>query len=469
MTEPRNEPMDELLRKTTEAAIAYLRELPDRHVGPRQKAVEVANRLRVPLPDAGEDPWTVVERMARDVEPGLVGMAGPRYFGFVIGGAVPASVSADWMTAAWDQNAFGVAMAPAAAAAERVAGEWMLDLLGLPAEASVGLPTGAGLANAVGIAAGRHAVLQRAGWDVEARGLFGAPEIEVIAGVEAHATIDTALAYLGLGRERVTRVPVDGQGAMRAEALADAASAAAAGGRPLIVCAQAGNVNTGAFDPFDPIANAVATHGNAWMHVDGAFGLWAAVLPEKRHLLAGVERANSWATDAHKWLNVGYDCGFVAVREREAHEQAMAARAAYLMTEEADPGNRVLDSSRRARGFVLYATLRSLGRDGIRELVDRCCRLAERMAGRLAAEPGVSVLNDVVLNQVLVRFGDDDEHTRAVIAAVQAGGEAWMGGTVWHDVAAMRISVSNWMTTEADIDRTADAIVAAHRAAPVAT
>jgi glutamate/tyrosine decarboxylase-like PLP-dependent enzyme len=381
----------------------------------------------------------------------------------VIGCALPASVAADWMTAAWDQNAFGLAMAPGAAAAERVAGEWMLDLLGLPADASVGLPTGAGLANAVGIAAGRHAVLARAGWDVEARGLYGAPEIEVIAGAEAHATVDTALAYLGLGRERVTRVPVDGQGAMRADALADAV--AAARGRPAIVCAQAGNVNTGAFDPFGPIADAVAAHDNAWLHVDGAFGLWAAVVPRLRPHVADVDRADSWATDAHKWLNVGYDCGFVAIRDREAHEQAMAARAAYLLPGEADPGNRVLDSSRRARGFVLYATLRSLGRDGVRELVDRCCRLATRMAERLAAEPGVSVLNDVQLNQVLVRFGDDDEHTRAVIAAVQASGEAWMGGTVWHDVAAMRISVSNWMTTEADIDRTADAILAAHRTA----
>jgi glutamate/tyrosine decarboxylase-like PLP-dependent enzyme len=338
----------------------------------------------------------------------------------------------------------------------------MLDLLGLPAEASTGLPTGAGLANAVGIAAGRHRVLARAGWDVEARGLYDAPEIEVIAGEEAHATIDTSLAYLGLGRERVTRVPVDGQGAMRADAVAEAFAEARR--RPVIVCAQAGNVNTGAFDPFRAIADAVAAHDNAWMHVDGAFGLWAAVLPEKRHLVAGVERADSWATDAHKWLNVGYDCGFVAVRDREAHERAMAARAAYLMSDESDPGNRVLDSSRRARGFVLYATLRSLGRDGVRQLVDRCCRLATRMAERLAAEPGVSVLNEVQLNQVLVRFDDDDAHTREVVAAVQAEGTAWMGGTVWHGQAAMRISVSNWMTTEADIDRTAEAILAAHRA-----
>jgi glutamate/tyrosine decarboxylase-like PLP-dependent enzyme len=462
MGEPKDVSMDELLRKTTEVALAWLRELPDRPVVYREDATAVSERLRVPLPDASEDPWAVVERLARDADPGLVASAGPRYFGFVIGGAVPASLAADWLTATWDQNANGLVMSPAAVAAERVAGEWMLDLLGLPAEASTGLPTGAGLANAVGIAAGRHAVLSRAAWDVEARGLYGAPEIEVIAGEEAHATIDTALAYLGLGRERVTRVAVDGQGAIRADALADAVSAT--GDRPVIVCAQAGNVNTGAFDPFGAMADAVAAHPNAWLHVDGAFGLWAAVLPEKRHLVAGVERADSWATDAHKWLNVGYDCGFVAVRDREAHERAMAARAAYLMSDESDPGNRVLDSSRRARGFVLYATLRSLGRDGVRELVDRCCRLATRMAERLAAEPGVSVLNEVQLNQVLVRFDDDDARTREVVAAVQAEGTSWMGGTVWHGQAAMRISVSNWMTTEADIDRTAEAILAAHRA-----
>jgi glutamate/tyrosine decarboxylase-like PLP-dependent enzyme len=453
--------MDELLRKTAEMAQAYLRTLPDRTVGNREDLVTVAERLRVPLPEGPEDPWTVVERMARDVEPGLVTSAGPRYFGFVIGGAVPASVAADWMTATWDQNANGLAMSPAAAAAERVAGEWMLDLLGLPSDASHGLPTGAGLANAVGIAAGRHAVLARAGWDVEAQGLFDAPEIAVVVGEEAHATVHLSLGYLGLGRERVVRVPVDGQGAIRADALASVLADLA--DRPVIVATQAGNVNTGAFDPFGPIADAVDAHANAWMHVDGAFGLWAAVLPEKRHMVAGVERADSWATDAHKWLNVGYDCGFVAVRDREAHVGAMAPQAAYLLATTDDPTNAVMDSSRRARGFVLYAALRSLGREGVCELVDRCCRLARRMADRLAEEPGISVLNDVNLNQVLVRFGDDDAKTRSVITAVQAGGEAWMGGTVWHGMAAMRISVSNWMTTETDIDRTVDAILAAHR------
>jgi glutamate/tyrosine decarboxylase-like PLP-dependent enzyme len=290
--------------------------------------------------------------------------------------------------------------------------------------------------------------------------LYGAPEIAVVVGDEAHATLLTALQYLGLGRERLTRVATDEQGRMRPEPLAAAIRAAA--DRPVLVAAQAGNVNTGAFDPLDAIADAVGEHANAWLHVDGAFGLWAAAVPRLRHLVAGVERADSWATDAHKWLNVGYDCGFVAVRDPAAHRAAMMASAAYLLQGHGnrDPWEYVLDSSRRARGFVLYATLRSLGAAGVRELVDRCCRLAERMAQRLAAHPGVSVLNDVVLNQVLVRFGDD-ERTRQVISRVQADGIAWMGGTTWHDLAAMRISVSNWSTTEADIDRSAAAILRA--------
>ena len=449
---------DPLLARTAALAGEYLDGLPERPVGAREDAIAVAERLRVALPDAGEDPLGVIERMARDVDPGLVASAGPRYFGFVVGGAVPASVAADWLTAVWDQNSAVHALSPAAAAAEQVAGEWMKELLGIPAEASHGLPTGAGLGNTVGMAAARHALLGRIGWDVEERGLYDAPEIAVLIGDEAHATVLTALQYLGLGRGRVTRVAVDEQGRMRADALADALAAAA--GRPALVCAQAGNVNTGAFDPLEPIATAVRGHSNAWLHVDGAFGLWAAAVPRLRHLVAGSDSADSWATDAHKWLNVGYDCGFVAVRDPDAHRSSMASSAAYLM---ASGTNRegweyVLDSSRRARGFALYATLRSLGRDGVRDLVERCCSLATRMADALASVPGAQVLNEVNLNQVLVRFGDDDERTRDVIRRVQQSGEAWMGGTSWHGVAAMRISVSGWNTTEADIDRTVEAI-----------
>ncbi|HJT64688.1 MAG TPA: aminotransferase class V-fold PLP-dependent enzyme [Candidatus Limnocylindria bacterium] len=451
------------LRRAAELSFAFLGELAERHVGARTDGNTIAAALGGPLPEDGEDPVTVIEDMARRLDPGLVATAGPRYFGFVIGGAIPAAVGADWLTAAWDQNAVLHATSPAAAAAELVAGAWMLELLGLPATASVGLPTGAGLGNAVGLAAGRHAVLARAGWDVEARGLYGAPEITVVIGEEAHATVLTALQYLGLGRERVVKVPADEQGRMRADALSEQVANATG---PLLLVAQAGNVNTGAFDPMPAIADAVAAHPNAWIHVDGAFGLWAAVSPRLRHLVVGVDRADSWATDAHKWLNLGYDCGFVAVRDSEAHRAAMSTFASYLMQNQAqrESWDYVLDSSRRARGFALYAALRSLGRSGIQELVERCCDLARHMADRLGAVDGVEVLNEVVLNQVLVRFhaasgGDSDEHTRTVIRLVQEDGTAWMGGTTWKGMAAMRISVSNWSTTVADADRTVDAIL----------
>jgi glutamate/tyrosine decarboxylase-like PLP-dependent enzyme len=438
-------------------ALDYLAALPERHVGPTADAAEVRRRLGTQLPDEGEDAASVVDALAEAVDPGLVATAGPRYFGFVIGGALPAAVAADLLTGAWGQNAGLHALSPAAAAAEQVAGEWMLDLLGLPADASFGLPTGAGLGNAVGLAAGRHAVLARAGWDVELQGLYGAPEIQVVIGDEAHATLLTALQYLGLGRDRVQRVATDEQGRMRVDQLAKLAGNT---DQPLIVAAQAGNVNTGAFDPVGEIAEALVSHGNTWLHVDGAFGLWARVSPELRHLVNGVERADSWSTDAHKWLNAGYDCGFVAVRDPGAHRASMAASAAYLLrSDQRESWEYVLDSSRRARGFALYAALRSLGRSGVRELVERCCRLARRMADQLA-DGGAEVLNDVVLNQVLVRFGDD-EQTSAVIAAVQAGGVAWMGGTSWHGRAAMRISVSNWSTTEADADASVQAILRA--------
>jgi glutamate/tyrosine decarboxylase-like PLP-dependent enzyme len=444
------------MRRAAELGLDYLTSLADRHVGPRADAAALRERLGGPLPEAGTDPTEVIERLSEAAAPGLVASAGPRYFGFVVGGALPAAAAADWLVTAWAQNAALHALSPAAAVAEQVAGQWMLELLDLPRDASFGLPTGAGLGNAVGLAAGRHAVLARADWDVEAKGLYGAPEVRVVIGEDAHATVLTALQYLGLGRDRVTRIPTDAQGRMRA---AEAEAAIARNDGALLVIAQAGNVNSGAFDPVAKLADAVAAHPNAWLHVDGAFGLWAAVSPSLRHLVAGVDRADSWSTDAHKWLNVGYDCGFVAVRDREAHRAAMAATAAYLMpSAERENWEWVLDSSRRARGFTLYAAIRSLGREGVQALVERCCALAGRIADRLRLADGVEVLNDVVLNQVLVRFGDD-ARTRAVITAVQDEGTAWMGGTVWHGVAAMRISVSNWSTTEEDADRTADAIL----------
>jgi glutamate/tyrosine decarboxylase-like PLP-dependent enzyme len=451
------------LRAAAELAYEYLRGLDERHVGALEDADAVRERLGGPMPATGRDPVTVIGELAAAVEPGLVASSGPRYFGFVIGGQLPASAGADWLTTSWTQNAALHALSPAAAGVERVAGEWMLDLLGLPAESSFGFPTGAGLGNAVGLAAARHAVLAREGWDVEARGLYGAPEIRVVVGAEAHATALTALQYLGLGRERVIAVETDDQGRMRADRLADVLAGLTG---PLIVCAQAGNVNTGGFDPIDSIADALAGRANAWLHVDGAFGLWAAAVPRLRHLLLGIERADSWSTDAHKWLNVGYDCGFVAVRDPAAHLAAMSATAAYLMqgSGHRDGWEYVLDSSRRARAFLVYAALRSLGRDGVRALVERCCDLAARMADRLRVAEGVEILNEVVLNQVLVRFhprdgGDAEAFTHTVVARVQADGTAWMGSTIWHGLAAMRISVSNWSTTEADADRTVEAIL----------
>ena len=460
MVDPRYD-LAGLLARTAELSVRYIASLPDRHVGPREDEHVLTERLRVPLPDGPDDPLAVIERMAEQLDRGLVASAGPRYFGFITGGALPASIAADWLTAAWDQNAALSVLSPAAAAAEEVASGWMKGLLGIPGATSHGLTTGAGLANAVGVATARHALLAERGWDVEARGLYGAPEITVIIGDEAHATLLTALQYLGLGRERVTRIPTDDRGAMQSAPLAEAVSAAR--GTPVIVCAQAGNVNTGAVDPLSAIADAVDTHPNAWLHVDGAFGLWASAVPRLRHLVTGVERADSWSTDAHKWLNVGYDSGFVATRDRDAHRAAMAATAPYLVVsgDQREPSEWVLDSSRRARGFALYAVLRSLGRSGVADLIGRCCVLARRMADHLAASPNIRVLNEVHLNQVLVRFFDDDERTRAVIARVQREGVAWMGGTTWRGRAAMRISVSNWATSADDIDRTADAIIRA--------
>jgi glutamate/tyrosine decarboxylase-like PLP-dependent enzyme len=452
------------LRAAAEIGVRYLAELPERHVGSRINASALRERLGGPMPEAGRDPVAVLHELAEAVDPGLVASAGPRYFGFVIGGALPASLATDWLTAVWAQNGALHALSPAASAAEQVAGEWMLDLLGLPSGSSVGFPTGAGLGNAVGLAAGRHALLARSGWDVEAKGLYGAPEINVLIGEEAHATVLTALQYLGLGRERVTSIPNDDQGRMRGDLLREAVGKLSG---PLLVCAQAGNVNTGAFDPLGEIADTLAGRSDAWVHVDGAFGLWASAVPRLRHLLTGIERADSWSTDCHKWLNVGYDCGFVAVRDPEAHRASMAATAAYLLrSDEREPWEYVLDSSRRARGFVVWAALRSLGRTGLVALVERCCALARRIAEGLATSERVEILNEVVLNQVLVRFhpidgGDADAFTRDVIGRAQASGEAWMGGTVWHGMGAMRISVSNWSTTEADADRTVAAILRA--------
>ncbi|HSS77751.1 MAG TPA: aminotransferase class V-fold PLP-dependent enzyme, partial [Thermoanaerobaculia bacterium] len=440
-----------------------------RRVGSAASLGELRATLGGPLPEKGTDARKVIEELARAADPGLVGTAGPRYFGFVIGGHLPAALAADWLTSAWDQNAGLYVTSPANSVVEEVAERWLLEILGLPPTASVGFTTGCSMANFTALAAARHAVLARQGWDVERAGLFGAPPIDVVIGGEAHATILTALQMLGLGRERVKRVAVDGQGRMEPAALRQVL---AGGSGPLIVCAQAGNVDTGAFDPLEEIVPLVRERGG-WLHVDGAFGLWAAAVPELAHLVRGAAAADSWATDAHKWLNVPYDCGVVAVAHPEPHRAAMTISAAYLVQTEGherDPFDWVPEFSRRARGFPVWAALRSLGRSGVAGMVERCCALARRFAEALRGEPGVEILNEVVLNQVLLRFhppvaGDSDALTRAVIARVQADGTCWLGGTTWQGKAAMRISVSGWETTEADVDASAAAILRSFRAA----
>jgi glutamate/tyrosine decarboxylase-like PLP-dependent enzyme len=453
----------ELLARTAALAARYLDTLPTRPVGARADLATLREALGGPLPARGAEPVEVLERLAADAEPGLVASAGPRYFGFVIGGSVPAALAADWLVTAWDQDAGLYACGPSAAVAEEVAAGWLLELLGLPAGSSVGFVTGGQMANFTGLAAGRHAVLARAGWEVEEDGLAGAPPVSVVVGEEAHVTIITSLRMLGLGGRRVLRVGADGQGRMRVDELRRALASL---GGPIIVCAQAGNVNTGAFDPVGEIADA-AHQRQAWVHVDGAFGLWAAAVPALRHHVRGVDRADSWATDGHKWLNVPYDSGLAIVRDPVAHQTAMTGRASYLVQSsgaERDEQDWTPEFSRRARGVPVYAALRSLGREGVADMVERCCRLARRMADRLGKAPGVRILNEVELNQVLVRFeparvADADAFTRAVIARVQREGTCWMAGTRWHALDAMRISVSNWSTTEGDIDRSAEAIL----------
>ena len=453
-----NTPTDAALARAAELAREFVAGLPDRPVHATASLEELRARFGGPLPDEGTDPVAVVEALADNARDGLVASAGPRYFGFVIGGGLPAAVGADWLATAWDQNAGLYVIGPAAAVAEEVAGAWAADIFGLPTGVSVGFTTGATMASFTGLAAGRHALLELAGWDVERQGLYGAPDLPVVVSAESHVTIFAALQMLGLGRDRVTRIPTDEQGRMRPEALVSALQAI---GRPALVCAQAGNVNTGAFDPLPPIAEAVRANGG-WLHVDGAFGLWAAADPARRHLTEGVGLADSWTTDAHKWLNVPYDAGLSFVADPAAHQAAMTLGAAYYVETtgaERDPYNWVAESSRRARGFAVWAALRQLGRSGVADLVARTSDFARRFAAGLEGAPGARILNDVVLNQVLVRFEDPsgdaaagDARTDAVIAAVQADGTLWLGGTRWHEQRAMRISVSGWNTTEADVD-----------------
>jgi glutamate/tyrosine decarboxylase-like PLP-dependent enzyme len=447
------------LRAAAAHAEAFLATLDERSVAARADAAAVRSSLGGPLSERGEDPAAVIDALAAGAEPGLVATPCPRHFGFVIGGALPAALAADWLVSAWDQCAAFHSLSPAAAAIEEIASAWTLDLLGLPGTASVGFVTGGQGANTTCLAAARHAVLAGANWNVERDGLIGAPEVRILCGEQAHATIYTSLRLLGLGAETAIRIPADDQGRMDPDALA---KALAANDGPTIVCAQAGNVATGAFDAFGPIADACAEHG-AWLHVDGAFGLWAAAAPATRHLTAGVERADSWAVDAHKWLNVPYDGAMAIVADPDAHLAAMSLAGPYLV---ADPGQRdntnyVPESSRRARAVPVYAAIRSLGRTGIAEMIERNCAQARRMAMQLADIPGAQVLNDVVLNQVLVRLLGGDGANRAAVAAIQRDGTCWLGGTTWNGEYVVRVSISNWATTDADVDRSAAAIAAA--------
>jgi glutamate/tyrosine decarboxylase-like PLP-dependent enzyme len=448
--------MTAALRAAYDHAVSWLDSLADRPVNASASVPELLAALDGPLPDQPADPATVVAELARAVEPGLVATPSGRFFGFVIGGSLPAALAADWLTSAWDQNAGLVAVAPAEAVVEAVAARWALDLFGLPPSASVGFVTGGNMANFTCLAAARHHVLAKQGWDVETNGLSGAPPITVVLGDERHVTVDVALRYLGLGAGRSVTVETDDQSRIRPEAL-DTALRDLRG--PLIVCLGAGNVNTGAFDPFLQTIEAARAR-DAWIHVDGAFGLWAGAAPATRHLVAGVAAADSWAVDAHKWLNVPYDSGLAIVAHPDAHTSAMGAHASYLIqgAELPDQFDLVPEFSRRGRGFTVYAALRSLGRAGVAGLVERCCSHARRFAEGLTRIPAAEVLNDVVLNQVLVRFGDDDEITRAVGRQVVADGTAFMTGTTYKGRAAMRISVSNWSTTQDDVDRSLDTI-----------
>jgi glutamate/tyrosine decarboxylase-like PLP-dependent enzyme len=449
---------ERVLEVAGEHARRYLAEVPDRPVREAASVDDLRASLGGDLPESGEDPAAVVEQLAEAAEPGLIALGSPRYFGFVIGGTLPAALGADWLTSAWDQIGSLYVCGPSASVAEEVAGGWVLDLLDLPRDAAFGLTTGGTMANFAGIASGRHAVLARAGWDVEANGLNGAPEVRVLVGEHAHATIFVALKMLGLGSERAVRVEADEAGRMKPDALVAELERWEG---PAIVCAQAGEVNTGCFDRFDALADACGERG-AWLHVDGAVGLWAAASRQFDGLTEGLERADSWSTDAHKWLNVPYDCGFIAVADPEALRGAMGIAAPYLTAaaDARDSYQFVPESSRRGRGFPLYAALRSLGRKGVAELVERCSEMARLMAAELDADPSLVLLNEVVINQVLVAVVGDQsgEITRDAVARIQQDGTCWLAGTTWRGRPAIRISVSNWRTGEEDVRRSAEAI-----------
>jgi len=434
----------DLLRRTADRAARYAAGVNNLQVTPALEDIARLDALGGPLPLGPSDPIDTLALLDDIGSPATVASTGGRYFGFVTGGSLPAAVAASWLAAIWDQNAAFSVMSPVASKVEEIVLAWMLELLGLPGSCGGGFVTGTTMANFTALAAARNTLLQRCGWDVENDGLFGAPPLRVIVGEEVHVSLVKALGLLGLGRSRVVRVPTDGQGRMRAEALP------ALDDRTL-VCIQAGNVNSGAFDPAKDIC-ARAHEAGAWVHVDGAFGLWAAVSPRYAHLTEGFDLADSWAIDCHKWLNVPYDSGVAVVRDPQHLSNALALSAAYLQTSEVrQPSHYTPESSRRARGIELWAAIRSLGREGLREIIERNCRQAKLIAGHLE-DAGCEVLNEVVLNQVLVSFGTSEE-TQRVIAEAQNEGTCWCGGTEWHGLAAMRISISSWATTDEDVER----------------
>lgn len=440
----------DLLDDVARRAARYLRELPARAIWPDDAALAALDKFVEPMPRPPAPAEAVLAMLDELGSPATVASAGPRYFGYVVGGALPSAVAANWLAAAWDQNAHHWAGSPVATRLEEVALGWVTELAGLPQGTGGAFVTGASIANFCALAAARHALLGQLGWDVEARGLYGAPEIQVVVGEEVHSTVLKAIALLGLGRERVVRVPADAQGRMRADAVPEIHG-------PAIVCLQAGNVNTGACDPMHEIIPSARAAG-AWVHVDAAFGFWAAASPRYAALVEGMALADSWATDAHKWLNVPYDCGLALVRDPAALRAAMSINAAYLPDEQyREPSRFGPELSRRARGVEVWAALKHLGREGLAALVERCCEHAQRFAAGLTAT-GYTILNEVALNQVLVSFGSPAQ-TRRVVAALQAEGTCWCSGTEWQGHTAMRISVTSWATTAADVEQSLDAIL----------
>jgi glutamate/tyrosine decarboxylase-like PLP-dependent enzyme len=461
---------DRIFERVASYSAGFLSELGKRRVAPTATVDELRAAFGGPLPDRGTDSATIIDELIEAAEPGLMATCGPRFFGFVIGGSLPEAVAAEWLASTWDQNAGLYVAAPAATVAEEVAGKWLLELLGLPETCSFGFVTGGQMANFTGLAAARHHVLAQEGWDVNAQGLQGAPRVRILASEERHATIDRALRYLGLGTDSLQLIEVDDQARMRLDVLQGALEERTA---PTIVTIEAGNINSGAFDRFNEVCD-LAHAARAWVHVDGAVGLWAAASAECRHLVEGLDRADSWATDAHKWLNVPYDSGLVFCAHPESHKAAMSVHADYLIhaadDRERDPMDWNPEFSRRARGFGVYAALRAMGRTGVAEMIDRCRSHALLFAERLGAEAGIEILNEIQINQVLVRFvaenGDHDDRTRRVIKAVQEDGTCWLSGSKWKGSHVMRISISNWSTTAEDVELSVKAILGAAAANP---